>query len=580
MRWRSRSLAFRLAAKLLVGLAVVLAATAVLQISLQQRFAEGCATLNGLALAEVIYGSLHSTMRANERDQLQRSVVTISKQAPNLQVRIVNKEGKVAIASDPAQLGKHIKTNDRACVRCHKDGEPTSAVMPKPARRGKTARVSKTCFDPDQRTHTFRNAQGGRVLGIVRPIENQPSCAGSGCHASVKEEPLLGVLDVTLELSPAEKSRRDTTMLMGIAAAAALAMVVLVVLWVVRRAVQRPIRQLTTHLDALGDGDYSTRYEQRHNAHEFDQLGDALNQMARELERANAELVDWNQTLERRVEDKTAELRHAQDQMLRVERMASLGKLSAVVAHEINNPLASVVTYSKLLIRRMNKRIERAAETPGAEDKEGLEILEAIAGESARCGEIVTNLLLFARRTGAKQEPTDVNEIIGKALFLLKHKMDLAEVVAERQLADELPLIVCDPGQLEQALLALCVNAIEAMPSGGALKVCSAREPEQLRIEVADEGIGMSDDVRRHIFEPFYTTKEGDEGKGLGLGLSVVYGIVQRNRGTIEVDSELDAGTTFTLRFPLSPPDRTGDDAGDSSAGVDRTAAQRGEEPS
>ncbi|MCK5799261.1 MAG: hypothetical protein KAI47_18845, partial [Deltaproteobacteria bacterium] len=138
---------------------------------------------------------------------------------------------------------------------------------------------------------------------------------------------------------------------------------------------------------------------------------------------------------------------------------------------------------------------------------ESLEILGAIASESARCGDIVTNLLLFARRTGSKQEPTDANEIIEKVLFLIKHKMDLAEVTAERALDGDLPQFVCDPGQLEQALLALAVNAIEAMPKGGPLHVRTRREDDTIVIQIADKGVGMPPDVRDHIFEPFYTTK-------------------------------------------------------------------------
>lgn len=537
MKWRTQSLAMQLNAKLILGLALVLVATSVVLISLQQRFAEHCARLNGLALTEVIYGALHSTMLANERKQLQASVHMIARQAPNLQVRIYNKEGRVAVASEPALLGKKVSPKAPHCVRCHR--QKAGKTTPPLAR-----------LEPGERVYTFV-ANGHKALGIIRPIENRPACARAGCHGPVDKEPLLGVLDVSLLLTPAEQSKRATTVLTAISATAALGLIIVIVVWVVRRSVQRPIRQLSASLEQLGEGNYSTRYEEVDDANEFNQLGSVLNHMARDLERANAELIEWNQTLEHRVEEKTAELQHAQEQMIRVERMASLGKLAAVVAHEINNPLASVVTYSKLLIRRVHK-ITKPIDSSMTRD--GLEILEAIAGESARCGEIVSNLLLFARRTGSKQEPTDANEIINRALFLIKHKMDLAQISARRELSEDLPRFVCDPGQLEQALLALCVNAVEAMSDGGTLSVRSRLDGDWIRIEIADEGVGMPADVSAHIFEPFYTTKSEDEGKGLGLGLAVVYGIVQRNRGTIEVQSEVDRGTTFTLRFPLASP--------------------------
>ena len=323
-----------------------------------------------------------------------------------------------------------------------------------------------------------------------------------------------------------------------------LLLVAAVVVLVVRRAVHRPVRHLAEVLGTLGGGDYTARYDDEPIA-EFSYLGNHLNRMAGDLQKANAEIVDWAQTLERRVEEKTGELKAAQAQMLRVERMASLGKLAAVVAHEINNPLASVVTYSKLLLRRL---VQKGGAQPGDDSEK---ILEAIASESARCGEIVSNLLLFARRTGSRMEPTDLNKLVDRSLFLLKHKMDLAQVATAEELASDLPQVLCDPSQVEQAILALAINAIEAMPGGGTLSVRTAPVGERgARIEIADTGVGMEEDVKRQIFEPFFTTKGDGEGKGLGLGLAVVYGIVQRHGGAIDVESAPAAGTRFVLTLP------------------------------
>jgi len=204
------------------------------------------------------------------------------------------------------------------------------------------------------------------------------------------------------------------------------------------------------------------------------------------------------------------------------------------------------VTYSKLLLRRIARQPELAEQL-----QEQVEVIEAIAAESARCGEIVSDLLLFARRSGTQLEPTDVNEVVSRALFLLKHRLDQASVEARRELAEGLPAVLCDPGQLEQALLALCINAAEAMQGGGALTVRTAPLGSSgVQIEVQDTGAGIPDDVLPHIFEPFFTTKGQGEAKGLGLGLAVVYGIVQRNNGAVEATSAVGGGTTFTLRFP------------------------------
>ena len=535
-RLRSSSLTFRLTGTLIVALTLLLALTAVVQVGLQERCAREAARINGLAMSETLYGALHTAMLNNDREGLHASVRGITEHDPDVRLRIFNKEGNIVFSSEPRELGTKVDMRSESCFKCHQADRPISKLP------------------PGDRTRSF-SVGGKPAIGVILPIENEPACYNASCHAHPASKRLLGVLDVTLFVSRLERARRQTTLLMLAATSGVLLLVVGVVLFVVRNSVHRPIKALTRTLAALGTGDYSARYEDGEIS-EFAYLGGSVNKMAQALERANAELVGWAQTLERRVEEKTAELRQAQEQMVRVERMASLGKLAAVVAHEINNPLASVVTYSKVLMRRWGAHAAQNDET-----KDNLQILEAIASESARCGEIVSNLLLFARRTGSRMEPTDVNDVINRALFLIKHKMDLAQARAELALAPDLPHVMCDPAQIEQAVLALCINAVEAMPHGGRLLVrTAATQAAGVEIVVEDTGVGIDEAVRSHIFEPFFTTKGEGEGRGLGLGLAVVYGIVQRHNGTIEVASVPGQGTRFTLSLPLAPaPDGEAD---------------------
>ncbi len=536
-RWRFNSLTFRLTGTLIVALALLLALTAVVQVGLQERCAREAARINALAMSETLYGALHTAMLNNDREGLHAAVRNITEHDPNVRLRIFNKEGIIVFSSEPRELGTRLDMRSEACFRCHLADRPI-AKLP-----------------PGDRTRSF-SVGGVPAMGVILPIANEPACANAGCHAHPASKSLLGVLDVTLFVSQLEEARRQTTLLMLGTTGGVLLLVVGVVLLVVRGSVHRPIRALTRTLGALGTGDYSARFEGSTIA-EFAQLGGEVNAMAQALERANTELVGWAQTLERRVEEKTAELRQAQEQMVRVERMASLGKLAAVVAHEINNPLASVVTYSKVLLRRWSSRADASDET-----HEAVGILGAIASESARCGEIVSNLLLFARRTGSRMEPTDVNEVINRSLFLIKHKMDLAQVKVELDLLPAMPAVMCDPAQIEQALLALCINAVEAMPNGGTLTLRTAKAGDAgVRVVVEDNGIGMDSEVRAHIFEPFFTTKGEGEGKGLGLGLAVVYGIVQRHNGSIDVASAPGQGTRFTVTLPtgLTPTGGAGE---------------------
>ncbi len=526
MRIRLNSLTFRLTGTLIITLALLLALTTAVQVTLQERYASQVAGINGLLYSETLFAALHGGMLANDRAGLDTAVASITQRAPGVRVRMFNKDGLIVFSSSKNEVGTKVDPRSEACFMCHAADRPIEKLP------------------PGDRTRRFTLA-GVPALGVIRPIDNEPGCASAACHAHPPQKRLLGVLDVTISLSQLQSTKGQTALLMVGTTALALVLVVGVVVAVIRRTVHRPIRALTRTLDALGNGDFSARYE-NHQIAEFRRLGNSLNNTAHALERAHSELLEWAQTLERRVDEKTAELKRAQDQMVRVERMASLGKLAAVVAHEINNPLASVVTYAKLLLRRWGQ----PTSDPGRL-AESRQVLEAIASESHRCGEIVSNLLLFARRTGSRFEPTDVNELVHKVVFLIKHKMDLAQVKPDLHLATDLPPLMCDGAQLEQALLALAINAIDAMPDGGVLTIRSERYgPEHLRFGVADTGVGMDEEVRAHIFEPFFTTKTEGENKGLGLGLAVVYGIVQRHGGSIDVDSAPGRGTVFTLTLP------------------------------
>ena len=264
--------------------------------------------------------------------------------------------------------------------------------------------------------------------------------------------------------------------------------------------------------------------------------------MSSQIREAHDEINAWNRTLEERVEQKTRELSGAQEEMLRVERMASIGKLAAVVAHEINNPLAGILTYSKLLKKRLGKE-----PTPNAENISMLDLMES---ESRRCGEIVKNLMTFARPTSMNREPSDLNAVIDRCVRLVQHQLTLKNIELHLNLNSEFPAVRCDPGQIEQVLLALVMNAIDALPSGGNLSLASrVANSDTVQFEVRDDGVGMPRDVLAKMFEPFFTTKE--HGRGLGLGLAISRNIVDRHGGRIEVESEPGHGTTFTIILPV-----------------------------
>jgi two-component system NtrC family sensor kinase len=268
--------------------------------------------------------------------------------------------------------------------------------------------------------------------------------------------------------------------------------------------------------------------------------------MAGDLQTARRELTEWSQRLEDKVVEKTEALSRAQRQVLQMEKMASLGKLSATVAHELNNPLTGVLTYAGLVRR------EIGGQPLAIEVRDELtQYLSLIEKECKRCGTIVQNLLLFARPTGVEMSDLDLNQVIQRSLMLVRHHLEISGVKLECELLRGDSRMVADEGQLEQALIALLVNAVEAMKgqgSEGQLSVRLRGTADEVVIDVADNGAGIPADVLPLIFEPFFSTKEDEN--GVGLGLSVVYGIIQRHGGRIEVESQVGQGTVFHVRLP------------------------------
>jgi two-component system NtrC family sensor kinase len=262
-------------------------------------------------------------------------------------------------------------------------------------------------------------------------------------------------------------------------------------------------------------------------------------------------VTQWSLTLEQKVVEKTEELNRAQRQVLHMEKMASLGKLAASMAHELNNPISGVLTYARLIRRELDGQ-SLDPETR----EEWTRYLTLIDRECARCGGIVQNLLLFSRRSDTESAPVDMNLVVEHCLMLVRHHLEMKGVSLQTQLLPDESTIVADGGQIQQALLALLVNAIEALgglePGEGELGVRLRGSPEEIQIEVSDNGSGIAVDVLPHIFEPFFSTKHKEN--GVGLGLAVVYGIVERHGGGIDVDSAPGRGTTFCVRLPRTPP--------------------------
>jgi len=323
----------------------------------------------------------------------------------------------------------------------------------------------------------------------------------------------------------------------GIAALCALFLLGLLAF--VARRITRPLAVMVEATGKIAQGDLRHRVDLE-GRDEIGQLARAFNRMTDELSLAHEDLTQWGGTLERRVEERTRELRETQDQLVVSEKLASLGKMAAGVAHEINNPLTTILINTHLLLER-----------PGRDAEEG-ETLNLIADETTRCATIVWGLLDFARLTPSQVAPTDINDIIDRTLLLLEKQASVRNIRVEKALDRTLPSIEVDKNKIQQVFSNLAINACEAMPTGGTLVVASrmSRDGTHIEITLTDTGVGISKKNIPRLFDPFFTTKSF----GTGLGLAVSYGIIRQRGGTILVRSDVGKGTVFTVRIPLADP--------------------------
>jgi len=519
----SRSVGAKLIAMLLGAMLVIFALLGYLNVELHRRHLEAGTLRAAEQLSDVIQRSTSYYMLRNDREGLHQIMRAMGGQPGLVRVRIIDQKGRVGYSSDTREVDTWADKSAPECHGCHDSAQPL------------------TTLDLRDRFRVYR-AGGKRVLAIIQPIENQAMCSNAACHAHPANQKVLGVLDTNLSLAAADAGIGEGGRQMAAHTAVA-AMVIAFLSWLfVWRVVERPVQRLMGGTQKLSQGQAGYQLPVV-SEDELGELATSFNRMSLQIRNNEEQLTTWARTLEDRVAAKTKELRTAHEHVLHVEKMACIGKLAAVVAHEINNPLSAILTYSKLLRRWLER-------DPNQFDRrhEVEQTLDLIAGESRRCGDLVKNLLTFSRTAAVNLAPADLNAVIQQSLRLIQHETELLGIQCQLALDDALPQINCDAGQIEQVVLALLMNAMDAMPRGGNLWLSTRAEGGQVLIQVRDDGVGIAPDLLPRIFEPFLTTKE--TGKGVGLGLAISRGIVEQHGGTIEVASELGRGTTFTVRLP------------------------------
>lgn len=306
-----------------------------------------------------------------------------------------------------------------------------------------------------------------------------------------------------------------------------------------------PLRRLILEAERIAKGEAKEIIELNQN-NEFEELAKSLGKITLYLQNLQTQFSSKFIAMHEDLQRSLKEMNRQEEELLRSAKLASMGRLAASVAHEINNPLAGIRTLAKLLLEKCDEPVNQEK----LEDfKKYLFLIETEAG---RCGTIVKNLLAFARQDKVKFEPVDLNQVVERCLTLMDYNLKVQKIELEKQLAKELPLVKGDFSQLQQSLMAILINASEAMPRGGKLKVITGADSSLVWVKISDTGTGIPKENLPHIFEPFFTTKE--KGKGLGLGLSVAYGIIQNHQGKINIQSEIGQGTIFEIIFPVLNP--------------------------
>jgi two-component system NtrC family sensor kinase len=494
----------------------------VMSLRTQQAYLTAEVVRGAAQFSDTIKASTYHFMLSDERAGAYRTMEMIGQLEGIEQVRMLNKDGRVTFSTDRAEIGRLVDKRAEACYACHAAGQPLVRL------------------NVPSRSRIF-DRNGHRVLAMITPIYNDASCSSAICHEHPADKQVLGVVDIAMSLEDEDHAvaalGRSTTLF----SAAGILLLAATVGLFVRGYVIRPLREIVRATERVAQGDLEHPVRMR-RTDEIGRLAASFNEMTASLQQARADLQDLNENLERQVEDRSTALKNAQAQLIQSEKMSSLGKLAASVAHEINNPLAGILTYAKLLIR-LHEEGELTEKTRDSCTRN----LRLVQRETERCSAIVRNLLDFARQRTPSLKEIDISAVVEEALSLLSHRLLMQNVTLQKDLPP-LPLVKADFGQLRQSFVNIALNACEAMNAGGSLTVTSRAANKTIEVVIADTGPGIAPEDLSRIVDPFFTTKE----KGTGLGLSVVYGIIDRHGGTLDIKSHVGQGTTVMVRLPIA----------------------------
>jgi two-component system NtrC family sensor kinase len=501
--------------------------------SVNEKYLKSFLEENGNNIGSLVEGALYKSMLENDRKSLQSTLDIINRMSGIDDVNLYDNFNTLAYSSISGDTTNH---SDPDCKSCHNDIATMFPAMKK----------SYRIIDVNSECSMNHNNNNSRHILISSPVLNSPSCYTASCHAHDQSTEVLGSLLIKLPLKELDdsfdKSRKNYFLL-----AALMTGLLLVFLFLfTSEKIKKPLNSLIVASEAVSKGDNSRRLEVKpHQLSDMRMVSVAFNHMLDNLQKASTELQNWSQQLEYKVQKKSEELGQVQNELMNIERIASLGRLSLSVAHEINNPLSGILIYAKLIQKQLQNQ-----DLEPAKKESMLKNLKLIENETKRCGDIVKGLLDFSRKDQNDFEPRNLNGILIETYDLLTHPMKVSNISFLSDFSAKKDLIFCSPNQIKQVCVAILVNAMEAIHENGEVLFRTTNpDDSHIRIDITDNGSGIAADDLPHIFEPFFSTKE--KANGIGLGLAIVHGIVQNHKGKNEVRSERGKGTTISIILPL-----------------------------
>lgn len=526
------NLRFKVSVYLFVALSVATALSAWLFLKQRQEDLQSVVASHVTQIADVVVASTRYAMLLNQRDIAEKIIEDIGKQKGIARLRVISKDGTVIHSNRKAEVGFSIGQQDEPCIRCHQTSQPLKQVS------------------DEKRWDIFESKAGHRVLTSMHAIRNEPTCSSASCHEHPADQSVLGIVDIAYSLKEIDQSMNE-----HVVQVVGLAFVFIFLLsgsvgYLLQRMIYLPLKDLEAGAGKISAGQLDQTIPVR-SADEFGRLAGSFNQMTAALAQSRSELNGFIQGLEAKVEERTKELLAARAEVAQGEKLASIGVLAAGIAHELNNPLTGVLTFTSLMRKKAPDGSEDAAD------------LDLVIGETKRCASIIRRLLDFAREKVPVKGFFNLNQVIADTVHFVERPASLQQIEITCDLDPALPPVWGDADLLKQVVMNLLVNAQQAIEGRGKITVQSRTrtstnpgDPEvspthMIELAITDTGCGIPAANLQRIFDPFFTSKE--VGKGTGLGLSVSYGIVKAHGGKISVESVVGAGTTFRVELPITP---------------------------